>query len=182
MAAKSLPSCATLVSRWYQSSSFCLRYHFQCKSLIAIQEELFSGVIKKFNINRRIRDGPTGGYVQVSKTIECPIKAGYKAGTKLTFPDDGDEQPDGDRFCFCLFFCRAIYKRAVSLVASARVLTTSQQHNVLCNMCTLGSFQDIQFVIQEKSHPLFERQGNDLIHKRCPSFYTWITRHVLHLP
>lgn len=85
-------------------------------------EELFTGVIKKFNINRRIRDGPTGGYLQVSKTIECPIKPGYKAGTKLTFPDDGDEQPD-------------------------------------------GSFQDIQFVIQEKPHSLFTRQGNDLCHK-----------------
>jgi hypothetical protein len=60
-----------------------------------LQEELYTGVTKKFNINRRIRDGPTGGYVQVTKTIECPIKPGYKAGTKLTFPDDGDEQPDG---------------------------------------------------------------------------------------
>ncbi len=135
-----------------------------------MQEELFSGVVKKFNINRRIRDGPTGGYVQVSKTIECPIKAGYKAGTKLTFPDDGDEQPDGDRFCFCLFLCRAFSLSAQPHWWLLPCSTTSQQHNVLCNMCTLGSFQDIQFVIQEKSHPLFVRQGNDLIHKRCPSF------------
>jgi len=88
-----------------------------------LKEELFTGVSKKFNINRRIRDGATGGYVQVTKTIECPIKPGYKAGTKLTFPDDGDEQLD-------------------------------------------GSFQDIQFVIQEKQHSLFTRHGNDLHHKR----------------
>ena len=100
LAAKNLLSCTTSVSRWYQSSPLCFRYLFIESRLF--QEELFCGVTKKFNINRRIRDGLTGGYVQVSKTIECPIKAGYKAGTTLTFPDDGDEQPDGDRFSFCL--------------------------------------------------------------------------------
>ena len=70
-----------------------------------LKEELFTGVSKKFNINRRIRDGATGGYVQVTKTIECPIKPGYKAGTKLTFPDDGDEQLDGSALISIPFFC-----------------------------------------------------------------------------
>ena len=69
-----------------------------------LQEELFTGSTKKFNINRRIRDGATGTYMQVTKTIECPIKPGYKAGTKLTFPDDGDEQPDGDNSTFLRLF------------------------------------------------------------------------------
>jgi DnaJ family protein B protein 4 len=118
-----------------------------------LQEELFTGVTKKFTINRRIRDGPTGGYVQVSKMIECPIKPGYKAGTKLTFPDDGDEQPDGDTvptgFCFC---------------------THPWQKSAFNNVMALGSFQDIQFVIQEKPHSLFTRQSNDLHHKKCAKF------------
>ena len=64
--------------------------------MFSLQEELFTGCNKKFNINSRIRDGASGTYMQVTNTIECPIKPGYKAGTKLTFPDDGDEQPDGD--------------------------------------------------------------------------------------
>ena len=77
-------------------------------SMILLQEELFTGANKKFHVSRRLRDGSTGGYVQVTKTIECPIKPGYKAGTKMTFPDDGDEQPDGENSslqpcsCACL--------------------------------------------------------------------------------
>jgi hypothetical protein len=89
-----------------------------------LQEELFTGVIKKFNINRRIRDGPTGGYVQVSKTIECPIKPGYKAGTKLTFPDDGDEQPDGDCIIFLLAMFALIHDSIIGSIARAVFFTS----------------------------------------------------------
>ena len=147
-------------------------------SPIVLQEELFTGANKKFNINRRIRDGSTGGYVQVTKTIECPIKPGYKAGTKLTFPDDGDEQPDGDNFslqpcsCACLLLMalddsglRSIIESNVILLPETLPSTTG---STMClTHAKIGTFQDIQFVIQEKPHAMYSRQGNDLLHKRC---------------
>lgn len=113
-------------------------FHF-APSVKKLQEELFTGVTKKFNINRRIRDGPTGGYVQVTKTIECPIKSGYKAGTKLTFPDDGDEQPDGNALLSpCVAFlhplspasslssCTTLNSRTFEFIASSALTIVPQ--------------------------------------------------------
>ncbi len=93
---------------------------------------------KKFNINRRIRDGPTGGYVQVTKTIECPIKPGYKAGTKLTFPDDGDEQPDGNathlRLCYVLarndFNAELVFASIIESLAHPSSIHSSKQRPI----------------------------------------------------
>lgn len=55
------------------------------------------------------------------KILEITVKPGWKAGTKVTFNDEGDRKP--------------------------------------------GHIPaDIQFVIKEKPHPRFKRDGNDLIY------------------
>ena len=108
-------------------------------SMILLQEELFTGANKKFNVSRRLRDGSTGGYVQVTKTIECPIKPGYKAGTKMTFPDDGDEQPDGNALLApCVAFlhplspasslssCTTLNSRTFEFIASSALTIVPQ--------------------------------------------------------
>jgi len=85
-------------------------------------EELYNGATKKMKITRK-RLSPDGHslYDDV-KILEIIIKAGWKAGTKITFPKEGDEKP--------------------------------------------GMLPgDIIFVITEKPHPRFKRQGNDLIYK-----------------
>ena len=57
---------------------------------------------------------------RVSETLTIDVKPGWKKGTKITFPEKGDEAP--------------------GVIAA-----------------------DIVFVIDEKRHPQFERDGNDLV-------------------
>ena len=53
-------------------------------------EDLYSGTLKKMRIHRKLLNGTT---VSVDKSIN--IKAGWKDGTKLTFQQEGDEEPNG---------------------------------------------------------------------------------------
>ncbi|GMM31347.1 type II HSP40 co-chaperone [Martiniozyma asiatica (nom. inval.)] len=76
-------------------------------------EDLYKGETKKLKINRK---GPSGG--SESKILEVNLKPGWKAGTKITFPSEGDYK-DGLR-------------------------------------------QNIRLVIQQKPHPTFTREDNNL--------------------
>ncbi|KAJ3398789.1 hypothetical protein CcCBS67573_g08791 [Chytriomyces confervae] len=84
------------------------------KDLPLSLEELYSGVTKKLKITRKTINLGTS-----EKVVEITVTPGWKAGTKITFPAEGDEV---------------------------------QQ----------GVFQDIEFVVQERAHPIFKREGNDL--------------------
>eukprot|EP00004_Rigifila_ramosa_P023060 TRINITY_DN6416_c0_g1_i1.p1 TRINITY_DN6416_c0_g1~~TRINITY_DN6416_c0_g1_i1.p1 ORF type:complete len:350 (+),score=78.33 TRINITY_DN6416_c0_g1_i1:155-1204(+) len=84
-------------------------------------EDLYKGCTKKMKITKRIRDSSTKKTMEVEKILELEIKPGWKAGTKITFPNEGNEEADG--------------------IEPA----------------------DVVFVIKEKLHPLFARDGNNLI-------------------
>jgi len=83
-------------------------------------EDLYQGVTKKLKVKRKSqtlkRDGET--------VLEVAVKPGWKAGTKITFPGEGDE-----------------------IGAS-------------------GQAQDVVFVIREKKHHLYTREGSNLLHHR----------------
>ncbi|KAI8619758.1 DnaJ domain-containing protein [Chytriomyces sp. MP71] len=84
------------------------------KTLALPLEDLYTGVTKKLKVTRRTLDmGPS------EKVLTIEVKAGWKAGTKITFPAEGDE-------------------------------------------VGRGVFQDIEFVIEEKPHARFTRDGDDL--------------------
>ncbi|KAI9225138.1 DnaJ domain-containing protein [Blastocladiella britannica] len=55
-------------------------------------EELYKGVTKKLKVTRRDNDGST-----TTAVLEINVKPGWKAGTKIKFPDQGDEMPGGQR-------------------------------------------------------------------------------------
>jgi len=56
-------------------------------------EELYKGATKKMRINRkRLHPDGQSTYDDV-KILEINIKPGWKAGTKITFPKEGDEKP-----------------------------------------------------------------------------------------
>lgn len=84
-------------------------------------EELYLGCTKKMKISRRVlcADGTTA---KEDKVVSVGVKPGWKPGTKVTFPREGDQ--------------------AVGKVPS-----------------------DIVFVIDEKPHSKFRREGNNLRHK-----------------
>ncbi|XP_029358178.1 dnaJ homolog subfamily B member 1b [Echeneis naucrates] len=84
-------------------------------------EEVLSGCIKKMKISRK-RLNPDGQTVRTEdKILEVQIKKGWKEGTKITFPKEGDETP----------------------------------RNIPA---------DVVFVLKDKQHPVFKRNGSDIIY------------------
>lgn len=58
-------------------------------------EELYSGCTKKMRITRN-RLNESGQPVPTSKVVEIPVKPGWKAGTKVTFEREGDQNGTSD--------------------------------------------------------------------------------------
>jgi DnaJ family protein B protein 4 len=52
--------------------------------------ELYNGCIKKFNVTRK-RFNSSGELADDTKLLSITIKPGWKKGTKITFPGEGDE-------------------------------------------------------------------------------------------
>jgi hypothetical protein len=71
------------------SISILVLYNLDCTLA-----ELFNGCIKKFNITRK-RLSPDGSFTDESKMLSINIKPGWKKGTKVTFPSEGDEVVGG---------------------------------------------------------------------------------------
>lgn len=78
-------------------------------------EDLYTGTTKKLKVGRKLL---SGGLEE--KILEVEVQPGWKAGTKIRFPNAGNEQPNGEA-------------------------------------------QDVVFIIEEKPHPRFTRDANDLI-------------------
>ncbi|XP_072299285.1 dnaJ homolog subfamily B member 1a isoform X3 [Eucyclogobius newberryi] len=84
-------------------------------------EEVYSGCSKKMKISRK-RLNPDGCTVRnEDKILTVDIKRGWKEGTKITFPREGDETPS----------------------------------NIPA---------DIVFVVKDRPHPVFTRDGSDIIY------------------
>nr|XP_019940040.1 PREDICTED: dnaJ homolog subfamily B member 1-like [Paralichthys olivaceus] len=84
-------------------------------------EEVLSGCTKKMKISRK-RLNPDGRTLRTEdKILEVQIKKGWKEGTKITFPKEGDETP----------------------------------RNIPA---------DVVFVLKDKPHPLFKRDGSDIVY------------------
>ncbi|KAL4583526.1 hypothetical protein LXL04_008102 [Taraxacum kok-saghyz] len=82
-------------------------------------EDLYKGTTKKMKISRDTTDA-SGRPTTVEEILTIEIKPGWKKGTKITFPEKGNEQ---------------------------RGVITS----------------DLIFIIDEKPHGVFKRDGNDLV-------------------
>lgn len=84
-------------------------------------EELYKGAKKKMRIARNVFDPSVSGkFRTLEEILTIEIKPGWKRGTKITFPEKGNEEPG---------------------VIPA----------------------DVIFVIEEKPHATYKRDGNDLV-------------------
>lgn len=92
------------------------------KDLHVALEDIFRGTTKKLKITRRILNSDGKSTRLEDKILTIDIKPGWKAGTKITFPKEGDQSPN-------------------SVPA------------------------DVVFVIRDKPHPLFSRDGSDITYK-----------------
>lgn len=81
-------------------------------------EEVLKGTTKKMKINRKALHSDGRSYRE-DKVLTINVKPGWKAGTKITFPREGDQ--------------------------SANTIAA-----------------DIVFIIRDKPHPLFKRDGSDI--------------------
>mmetsp|Transcript_79025 Transcript_79025/g.154544 ORF Transcript_79025/g.154544 Transcript_79025/m.154544 type:complete len:312 (-) Transcript_79025:273-1208(-) len=63
------------------------------KDLPCTLEELFNGCTKKLAVTRKRQQGEAGELVDETKHLVVSVKPGWKAGTKITFPCEGDEAP-----------------------------------------------------------------------------------------
>ncbi|XP_033113332.1 dnaJ homolog subfamily B member 13-like [Anneissia japonica] len=90
------------------------------RDLVLTLEEVFHGCTKKMKISRRVmnEDGHTSS--ERDKILTITVKKGWKEGTRITFPKEGDQGPN----------------------------------NIPAN---------IVFIVRDKAHPRFKRDGNDLI-------------------
>lgn len=86
--------------------------------LYATLEEINKGCVKKMKISRRVVQAD-GSPKKEDKLVSIAIKPGWKSGTKVTFPKEGDQ--------------------------------------------TRGKIPaDIVFIVRDKPHPLYKREGSDL--------------------
>ncbi|KAI4304381.1 hypothetical protein MLD38_039901 [Melastoma candidum] len=100
-------------------------------------EDLYKGTTKKMKISREVVDA-SGRMTTVEEILTIEIKPGWKKGTKITFPEKGNEQP-----------------------------------NVIPS--------DLVFIIDEKPHGTFTREGNDLIVTQKISLVEALTGYTVHL-
>ncbi|KAF3635428.1 hypothetical protein CQW23_04493 [Capsicum baccatum] len=100
-------------------------------------EELYKGTTKKMKISREIADA-SGRTLPVEEILTIDIKPGWKKGTKITFPEKGNEEPN---------------------VAPA----------------------DLMFIIDEKPHSVFTRDGNDLVTNQRISLAEALAGYTVHL-
>ncbi|KAK7099703.1 dnaJ homolog subfamily B member 1-like [Littorina saxatilis] len=92
------------------------------KELQVSLEDVLNGTTKKLKITRKVLN-PDGRSTRMEdKILQIDVKPGWKAGTKITFPKEGDQMPN----------------------------------NVPA---------DIVFVIKDKPHPIFTRDGQDVRYK-----------------
>lgn len=87
------------------------------RDLFVSLEEIDRGCVKKMKISRMSMS--SGQPRKEEKVLNISVKPGWKAGTKITFPQEGDQTP-------------------------GRIPA------------------DIVFIIRDKPHPVFKREGSDL--------------------
>lgn len=85
-------------------------------------EDILTGTLKKLKITRKVLNPDRRSTRSEDKILTIDVKPGWKAGTKITFPREGDQTPN----------------------------------NVPA---------DIVFIIKDKPHPVFVRNGSDLRYK-----------------
>ncbi|KAA0166686.1 hypothetical protein FNF27_07056 [Cafeteria roenbergensis] len=98
-------------------------------------EELFNGATKRMKVTRQRLQADGSTLRPEEKLLEIHVKPGWKAGTRITFENEGDQAPG---------------------VVPA----------------------DIVFVIAEKHHPRFTREGNDLVVKARVTLLQALTTHT----
>ncbi|KAL1005564.1 hypothetical protein UPYG_G00060730 [Umbra pygmaea] len=102
-------------------------------------EEVLTGCTKKMKISRKRLNPDRRSIRMEEKILEVVIKKGWKEGTKITFPKEGDETPT----------------------------------NIPA---------DVVFVVKDKPHPVFQRDGSDIVYPAKISLKEALCGCTVHAP
>lgn len=118
------------------------------ETLLLSLEEAYLGCMKKMKLERREVLEPGGTSSKKSKILTINVKPGWKEGTKITFPKDGDQ--------VCSVSGAFVEVPVQCVLACTHRVPRLQDPNRIPS--------DIVFRVKYKEHPRFRRVGNDLIH------------------
>lgn len=105
-------------------------------------EDLFKGTNKKLKIKSKTYDA-NGKRTTTEKVLDVPIKAGLKKGSKIRFKGVGDEEAGGQQdLCF-------IVEEVSPFNPPKRDTIRTRLNMLIC--------------LSQKSHPLYSRDGDDII-------------------
>ncbi|VDM38975.1 unnamed protein product [Toxocara canis] len=102
-------------------------------------EDVYKGCVKKMKITKKVINPDGYTFHEEDKLLTINVVPGWKSGTKITFPKEGDQNP-------------------------GRVPA------------------DIVFVIRDKPHPIFKREGSDIRYMHRISLRDALCGTVLHVP
>lgn len=101
-------------------------------------EEIYTGCVKKMRINKKVLS-PDGSTTREDKILTINVKPGWKAGTKVTFPKEGDQRINGIP-------------------------------------------ADVIFIIKDKPHSVFKREGSDIKYTAPISLKDALCGCIIHVP
>ncbi|XP_076235032.1 LOW QUALITY PROTEIN: dnaJ homolog subfamily B member 13 [Calliopsis andreniformis] len=124
------------------------------KTLYLTLLEIFFGGIKKMKIQRLVLVGDDKSTtVAKEKILTIPIKPGIPTGTRIVFPNEGDQGPTkipGMRL-----------KCIVHLVGGQKWVNRGGARNVFTSLKHV-SVADVIFITEDRPHETFRREGSDL--------------------
>lgn len=96
------------------------------------------------------------------KILTITVKKGWRPGTRITFPQEGDQGPNN-----VPGIQNNKLQLLVLLIYSAAILVSNQSHVELRQTDGIKFLlftADIVFIVKDKPHPRFRRSGVDLIY------------------
>lgn len=122
-------------------------------------EELYSGCTKKVKISRK-RVSPSGASTVEEKVLSIDVRPGFKAGTKITFPGEGDQEA-GAQAADIIFVLEerphdAFVRKGNDLLYTAVVSLSDALTGVAVQINTLDS-RILSIPIAEIIHPGFQK-------------------------
>ena len=109
-------------------------------------EEVYNGCTKKMKISRKVLNDDGHTTSTREKILTINVKRGWREGTRITFPKEGDQGPN----------------RIPGLVKLQR----KKYSLLLCfYFFSLLIKADIVFVVKDLPHVNFQREGNNLIYQ-----------------
>eukprot|EP00698_Gefionella_okellyi_P002931 TRINITY_DN12777_c0_g1_i1.p1 TRINITY_DN12777_c0_g1~~TRINITY_DN12777_c0_g1_i1.p1 ORF type:complete len:346 (+),score=74.43 TRINITY_DN12777_c0_g1_i1:79-1116(+) len=123
-------------------------------------EELYAGATKKLKITRTLTD-PSGQSVPAEKVLTVNIKPGWKSGTKVTFPEEGDERPGVVPADICFIIQEAPHGRFTrqgdNLIHTANITLKEALCGTSVNVLSLDGQTQYKINVKDVVHPGYEK-------------------------